>query len=193
MRLRHLQHAGAERRQVQPMRHLMLQHPVADRDRPVIWALLALAGNDQHQPQPVIPGVENEADQFRMRLGHGHAMQVKPRLGRKLAADHAVMVLAVHQHRGGGQTFGQRGQGVQHRRLALAFADAEAVQLGFRRRGQDLGLMKRRHGVGIGQLAMQRRRVHRLGRAGDGLPKLSLFGAQGTTAGHDDQPSGSMA
>ena len=36
----------------------------------------ALAGDDEHQPQPGGMGVQDEADQFGMRLGHGHAVQV---------------------------------------------------------------------------------------------------------------------
>ena len=74
----------------------MAQNAHARGDRAVIGAGLALAGDDQNQPQTRRLGVQDEPDQFGMRLGHRHAMKVDPRFGVQLAARHLGVLARIH-------------------------------------------------------------------------------------------------
>ena len=115
-------------------------------------------------------GVQDEADQFGMRLGQGHAMQVDPRLGLEFAAPHAGMRLGIHQDRRVIKAFGQAGGEVVDHGFAGLFAQGETGQA--RRRGvMDSDGPGRQVKFEAG-----RRGMHRLGGTGHGLPQLLLLG-----------------
>src|ERR1043166_9033406 len=66
-------HQRAEFRQAEPSRHLTAQHaPLGLRPD------LALAGDDEHESQPVMMGALQEAEQRPMRPRLRHAVEVEP-------------------------------------------------------------------------------------------------------------------
>ena len=66
-------HQRAEFRQAEPLRHLTAQHAALG-----LGPDLALAGDDEHEGQPVMMGALQEAEQRAMRPRLRHAVQVEP-------------------------------------------------------------------------------------------------------------------
>ncbi len=184
MRRRDLKHQRAERRLGQPLRHLMAQHADALRDRPVIFAALALAGDDENQPLAGTVGVQDEADQFGMRLGQRHAVQVDPRLGAELAARQLLMRTPVDPHRLRREPLLLRRDKVMRRRHRPGhLAD---VEIGWQRLGVNRFLLRLVTEVGGWRLP----RPDRPGEAATRAPKVTLFGRQPPlTPAHGAHPS----
>src|SRR6188472_1114416 len=65
-------HQRAEFRQAEPLRHLTAQHAALG-----LSAHLALAGDDEHEGQPVMMGALQETEQRAMRPRLRHAVQVE--------------------------------------------------------------------------------------------------------------------
>ena len=66
-------HQRAELRQAEPLRHLTAQNAALG-----LSAHLALAGDDEHEGQPVMMGALQETEQCAMRPHLRHAVQVEP-------------------------------------------------------------------------------------------------------------------
>jgi hypothetical protein len=66
----------------------MSQNTMAGGNRATIITIFALTGNHQHQTATQRLRPKDKGDQFRMRLCHGHTMQIDPRLGLQLPALH---------------------------------------------------------------------------------------------------------
>ena len=66
-------HQRAEFRQAEPLRHLAAQHAALG-----FGADLALAGDDEHECQPVMMGALQETEQRAMRPRLRHAVEVEP-------------------------------------------------------------------------------------------------------------------
>jgi hypothetical protein len=111
------------------MRHLVAQNAAAHRHDPVVVAVLALAGDDQNQPLPIIMGIEDEARQGWMGLRQGHAVQVDAPLGLELAARHLAKGGVIHPDRRMGDALRKILCGLGRMRLVPgAFPDAKGGQ-----------------------------------------------------------------
>ena len=66
-------HQRAEFRQAKPLRHLTAQHATLG-----LGADLALAGDDEHEGQPVMMGALQKTKQRAVRPRLRHAVQVEP-------------------------------------------------------------------------------------------------------------------
>ncbi len=69
-------HQRAEFRQAEPLRHLAAQHAALG----IQATDLALAGDDQHEGEPVMVGALQEGEQHPMGARLGHAVQIEPRI-----------------------------------------------------------------------------------------------------------------
>ena len=94
-----LHHRLATGRQMEPLRHLMSQNPVSGGDRAAVIAILAFTGNHQNQTQTIGLGRQDKRDQGRVRFGHGHSVQIDPRLWHQFALGHFAVGLVVHLQR----------------------------------------------------------------------------------------------
>lgn len=86
MRFGNLKDHGPQGRPRKPLRNLMPQdaHPL--RDGAIVVAFPPLARDDKDKSHRLRLRVQNEPNEFRVRFGQSHSVQVDPRLGQQLAA-----------------------------------------------------------------------------------------------------------
>ena len=81
VRLGYLQNGLTQGRHAQPLRHLMAQNTHALGDGADVLFVFAFSGNDQHQSQAIGLGIQDKADQVRVGLGQGQAVQIDAGFG----------------------------------------------------------------------------------------------------------------
>ena len=95
------------------------------RDRAMICATFAFASDDEDKTQAGALGIQDKADQFGMRLGQGHAVQVDAVFRGKFATRHLAKCFGVHLQWRRGESLRQAGCDVVSGRDARLFAQPE--------------------------------------------------------------------
>ena len=99
VRGRRLEDDLAEGRLFEPMGNLPAENPGRLRDRAVILAAFAFAGDDQDEPLSLRVASEKECEQGSMRAIDGHAMKIDAGVRAGLTAFHPREGLPVHAKR----------------------------------------------------------------------------------------------